>query len=161
MGVKFRCINTLKFSNLVAQIPLFQVWTSMVTPQTLFRYLEDEYSTHCPPSNISSGFASLPLPYVYTNGIANLSQPTTERLPGGGKFNGKNAYLIMLSHFTTYNITPEEVDKLAEKKLKEIFPEVKDCVLLVWFCMCYSSNGTMCYIYRMAQVYILYVSVCL
>ena len=152
MGVKFRCINTLKFSNLVAKAnvpqdpgsrdPLLQVWTSMVTPQTLFRYLEDEYSTHCPPSNISSGFASLPLPYVYTNGIANLSQPTTGRLPGGGKFNGKNAYLIMLSHFTTYNITPEEVDQQAEKKLKEIFPEVKYCMLSVEFCMCYSSNAT-------------------
>jgi hypothetical protein len=88
------------------------------------RYLEDDYSTHCPPSNISSGFASLPLPYVYTNGVPDLSKPTTGRLPGGEKFNGSAAYLILLSHFTTYNITPQEVDKLADEKLKELFPQV-------------------------------------
>lgn len=89
------------------------------------RYLEDEYLQHCPPSNISSGFASLPLPYVYTNGVPDLSRPTTGRLPGGEKFSGKNAYLILLSHFTTYNITPEEVDKIADEKLKELFPQVR------------------------------------
>ena len=87
------------------------------------RYLEDDYFTHCPPSNITSGFASLPVNYIYTNGTPGNS--TTKQLPDGEKFNGKDAYLILLAHFTTYNITPKEVDKLADQKLKELFPQVK------------------------------------
>lgn len=88
------------------------------------RYLKDDYSTHCPPSNISSGFASLPLPYIYTNGVADLRQPTTGRLPGGEKFNGSSAYRLLLKHFTTYDITPEEVNNLADEKLNELYAQV-------------------------------------
>jgi hypothetical protein len=87
------------------------------------RYLEDDYFTHCPPSNVTSGFASLPVQYIYTNGIPG--KPTTKRLPDGEEFDGKAAYSILLSYFTTYNITPEEVDQLAEQKLNELFPQVR------------------------------------
>ena len=96
----------------------------LITVYSCIRYLEEDYLTHCPPSNITSGFASLPVNYIYTNGTPGNS--TTKQLPDGEKFNGKDAYLILLSHFTTYNITPEEVDKLANQKLKELFPQVRN-----------------------------------
>ena len=80
---------------------------------------------HCPPSNISSGLASLPLPYVYTNGSPDLSRPTNGSLPGGEEYSGKTAYKRLLAFFTTYDITPEEVDDLANQRLKEIFPKVR------------------------------------
>lgn len=90
----------------------------------LIRYLEDDYLSHCPPSNVSSGYASLPIPYVYTNGVPDRSKPTNGTLPGGEKFNGSDAYLILLSFFATYNITPKHIDELADRRIKELYPQV-------------------------------------
>lgn len=72
----------------------------------LFLYLSGEYRSHCIPSNVSSGLGTRPVSYVYTDGVANLSQPTTKTLPTGEKANGKKAYERIMRFFTTTNSTP-------------------------------------------------------
>lgn len=72
----------------------------------LFHYLRDEHQRHCVPSSVSSGLATRPVPYVYNNGVANQSRPTTKTLPTGERVSGKKGYERILRFFTTTNITP-------------------------------------------------------
>ncbi|KAK3734010.1 hypothetical protein QZH41_009863, partial [Actinostola sp. cb2023] len=90
----------------------------------VFRYLKDEYVRHCVPSNVSSGFATLPLKYVYTDGIANTSWPTDPTLPLTDKvLNGKESYKQIMPYFTTNDMTPDQVYKLGWDMLNELYPK--------------------------------------
>ncbi|XP_031561567.1 uncharacterized protein LOC116297485 [Actinia tenebrosa] len=97
----------------------------------LFLYLSGDYRNHCVPSNVSSGLATRPVSYVYTNGVANLSQPTTQTLPTGEKANGKKAYERIIRFFTTTNSTPDEVHELGWKVLRTLYPQVIEIAKIV------------------------------
>ena len=71
----------------------------------LLRYLTEEHMKYCVPSNVSSGLFNRPVSYVYYNGVANMSEPTSKRLPTGELINGKDGYQRTMSFFTTTNDT--------------------------------------------------------
>ncbi|KXJ22647.1 uncharacterized protein LOC110252025 [Exaiptasia diaphana] len=74
----------------------------------LFKYLENDFSQYCVPSNISSGLANLPLSYIYKNG-KNTGTKTTKKLPSGEDLDGKKSYDMIMPYFTTNNMTADEV----------------------------------------------------
>ncbi|XP_001640303.2 uncharacterized protein LOC5520476 [Nematostella vectensis] len=84
------------------------------------KYMENEHSIHCVPSHLSSGLATLPLAHVCRNGVADLSLPTTGRLPSGESLNGSRAYHSILSFFTTTNVTPRAISDMGWARLKEL-----------------------------------------
>ena len=92
----------------------------------LINYMEKEHLRHCLPEDLSSGLASLPVDYIYLDG-KRTTQRTTKTLPLTGQaLSGKNSYKNMLFYFTTSDITPEEINKLGEKRLKELYSQVND-----------------------------------
>ena len=91
---------------------------------TLCRYLETEHIRHCVPSNVSSGLATLPLEYVWLDGKENKSWKTNRTLPTGEPLNGSQAYLNILSYFTTNSTTPLEVFNLGKEQLNIFYPKV-------------------------------------
>lgn len=88
---------------------------------SLLKYLEFNHSQYCVPSNISSGLATLPLPYIYKNGD-NTGIKTTGVLPSGEALNGTEAYKMILPYFTTNKMHPDEVYNLGEKMLNRLYP---------------------------------------
>ncbi|EDO28640.1 predicted protein [Nematostella vectensis] len=46
----------------------------------LFRYLKDEHAKYCVPDTVSSGLASLPLPYVYVNVSGKTNDTEAKKL---------------------------------------------------------------------------------
>ncbi|XP_001632923.2 uncharacterized protein LOC5512641 isoform X1 [Nematostella vectensis] len=90
----------------------------------LFRYLKDEHAKYCVPDTVSSGLASLPLPYVYVNGTADKSRPTTKKLPTGEALDGKKAYEMSVGYFTTNDFTPDQIYELGYKMLNKLYPQV-------------------------------------
>ena len=90
----------------------------------LYRYLETEHIRHCVPSNVSSGLATLPLEYVWLDGKENKSWKTNRTLPTGEPLNGSQAYLNILSYFTTNSTTPLEVFNLGKEQLNIFYPKV-------------------------------------
>ena len=74
---------------------------------------------------MSSGFSTLPLPYVYINGTPDLAQPTTGKLPTGEKLNGAKAYEYIMSFFTTNEMTPKEVYDMGLEALNQLYPQVR------------------------------------
>ncbi|KAK3707602.1 hypothetical protein QZH41_017865, partial [Actinostola sp. cb2023] len=89
----------------------------------LFRYLREEHMLHCVPSTVSSGLASLPLSYVYNNGTADTTKPTTKRLPTGEVLDGKKTYERLIGSFTTNNMTPDAIYELGLEMLNKLYPE--------------------------------------
>ena len=79
---------------------------------------------HCVLSNVSSGLATLPLPYVYVNNTADKSRPTNKSLPTGEILNGKESYKQIVSYFTTNTMTPDEIYELGLKMLNQLYPQV-------------------------------------
>jgi len=79
---------------------------------------------HCVPSTVSSGLASLPLSYVYNNGTADTTKPTTKRLPTGEVLDGKKTYERLIGSFTTNNMTPDAIYDLGLEMLNKLYPEV-------------------------------------
>ena len=79
---------------------------------------------HCVPSNVSSGLANLPLPYVYVDGKPDRSQPTNQTLPTGEVLQGPMLYRGIMSYFTAKSITPDEIVKQANAQLKQLYNEV-------------------------------------
>ena len=75
----------------------------------LLRYLATDHMKHCVPSNISSGLFNRPLRYVYYNGVANVSEPSTMKLPSGELIDGKAGYERTMRFFTTTNHTAGEL----------------------------------------------------
>ena len=90
------------------------------------RYLQYEHYRHCVPSNVSSGFATLPLSHVWFDGKENTSFPTNKSLPDGHKLNGKNAYSMILPYFTTNDMSPMDVHNLGKKQLAILYPLVSN-----------------------------------
>lgn len=74
----------------------------------LLRYLATDHMKHCVPSNVSSGLFNRPLRYVYYNGIPNMSEPATRKLPSGKLIDGKAGYERTMRFFTTTNHTAGE-----------------------------------------------------
>ena len=74
----------------------------------LMHYLTVDHMKHCVPSNVSSGLFNRPLRFVYYDGIANLAEPTTRRLPTGELIDGKAGYEATMQYFTTTNHTAGE-----------------------------------------------------
>lgn len=90
----------------------------------LIHFLEFEHSRHCLPNDLSSGLAGLPVDYVYTNGIRG--NRTTKMLPGTRrKLNGTETYRMILSYFTTTDITPEEIYEEGVEQLNIFMPQVR------------------------------------
>ena len=79
---------------------------------------------HCVSSTVSSGLASLPLPFVYVNNTADKSRPTNKSLPTGEKLDGKKSYEQIVSYFTTNSMSPDEINKLGFEMLNELYPQV-------------------------------------
>ena len=98
----------------------------------LYRYLETEHIRHCVPSNVSSGLATLPLKYVWLDGKENKSWPTNPTLPTGELLNGSQAYLNILSYFTTNSTTPLEVSNLGKEQLNIFYPTVSILNWNIW-----------------------------
>ena len=71
----------------------------------LLRYLAEDHMKHCVPSSVSSGLFNRPVRYVYYNGVPNMSEPTSRRLPTGELINGKAGYERTMRFFTTTNDT--------------------------------------------------------
>lgn len=88
----------------------------------MLQYIEFNHSLYCVPSNVSSGLATLPLPYIYMNGT-NTGEETTGVLPNGEKLSGKNAYKMILPYFTTNDMTPDQVHELGQTMLSRLYPE--------------------------------------
>ncbi|KAL9980551.1 hypothetical protein ACROYT_G009153 [Oculina patagonica] len=92
----------------------------------LIHYLDHEHKSHCLPNDLASGLANLPVDYVYNNGTPDKSQPTKKTLPTGEPLNGTESYKLILSYFTTTDISPEEIFTEGEKQLKYFYDQVKD-----------------------------------
>ena len=88
------------------------------------RFLETDYILHCVPDNVSSGLSSLPLLHVYVDGVVKSDQQTTQELPSGHKLNGTRAYLKLMSIFTTLDISPSNLKKIAEERLDGLLLQV-------------------------------------
>ena len=74
----------------------------------LLQYLATDHMKHCVPSNVSSGLFNRPVHYVYYDGIANVSEPASRRLPSGEMIDGKAGYERTMRFFTTTNHTAGE-----------------------------------------------------
>lgn len=91
----------------------------------LIHFLEYEHSRHCLPSTVASGLANLPVDFVYTDGVPDLGNRTTKVLPGTGReLHGRETYRMILSYFTTFNITPDAIYDEGIKQLKKYMPQV-------------------------------------
>ena len=90
------------------------------------KYIKEEHLRHCLPQDLSSGFASLPVSYVYVNGN-RTTERTTRALPLTGQpLSGKNSYKNILPYFTTSEITPEDINKLGQEMLNVLYPQVNN-----------------------------------
>ena len=74
----------------------------------LFKYLAHDHLKHCVPSNASSGLFNRPVRYVYKNGVPNVSEIASRRLPTGELIDGKSGYETTMRFFTTTNDTAGE-----------------------------------------------------
>lgn len=90
---------------------------------SFFRFIKEEHIAHCAPDSVATGLGSLPLAYVFVNG-SQTSTTTTQRLPTGGKLNGKDSYKKILAHFTTNSQTPDEIYNLGKDMRDKLYSEV-------------------------------------
>ena len=91
----------------------------------LIHFLEYKHSLHCLPTKVASGLANLPVDFVYTGGVPDVKNKTTKVLPGTGQeLNGTRTYSMMLSYFTTINISAEDIYEEGRKQLKTFMPQV-------------------------------------
>lgn len=87
-----------------------------------YRYLEKEHIQYCYSG--ATGLAKLPLNSVFVDGFRDPSRPTTATLPNGDVINATNSYKMILSFFTSNNITPEELKDNGYKKLDALLSQV-------------------------------------
>lgn len=92
--------------------------------QLFARFLDTEYIRHCVPNKVPSGLSSLPLPHVYLDGVVRSDQSTSQKLPSGHKLNGTQAYLNLLSVFTTLDFSPRQLKDIAQKRLDNLLSQV-------------------------------------
>ena len=94
----------------------------------LIHYLEYDHSRHCLPETVASGLANLPVDYVYTDGVPDMRNRTTKVLPGTGReLRGTDTYRMILSYFTTFDISPDDINKEGNKQLTVYMPQVSLC----------------------------------
>ena len=91
----------------------------------LISYLDIDHKSHCLPNDLASGLANLPVDYVYTNGIPDKNKPTVKALQTGEPLNGTESYKLILSYFTTTDISPEEIFAEGKKQLKFFYDQVR------------------------------------
>ena len=101
----------------------------------LIEYLTNEHSRHCLPTQVASGLANLPVNFVYTDGKPDVTNKTTKALPTGERLKGKRTYRMILSYFTTTDITPDEIFKEGREQLDILRPHVSHPIFL-----CYVSR---------------------
>ena len=90
----------------------------------LINYLDNEHKSHCLPNDLASGLANLPVDFVYINGTPDKNQPTNKTLPTGERLKGTESYKLILSYFTTTDISPEEIFVEGKKQLKFFYDQV-------------------------------------
>lgn len=90
----------------------------------LINYLDVEHKIHCLPNDLASGLSNLPVDFVYINGTPDKNQPTNKTLPSGERLNGTESYKLILSYFTTTDISPDEILAEGERQLKFFYNEV-------------------------------------
>ena len=90
----------------------------------LINYLDNEHKSHCLPNDLASGLANLPVDFVFINGTPDKNQPTNKTLPTGERLNGTESYKLILSYFTTTDISPEEIFDEGKKQLKIFYDQV-------------------------------------
>lgn len=59
--------------------------------------------------------------------------PTTQELPSGHKLNGTTAYLKQMSVFTTVDISPPELKKIAQERLDALLLQVCGIIFISIF----------------------------
>lgn len=91
----------------------------------LINYLDGEHMRHCLPNDIASGLGGLPVDYIYTDEVPDMNSTTTKKLPTGEVINGTNSYRLILSYFTTTDISPEEIYAEGLKQLNDFYAEVR------------------------------------
>jgi len=117
-NAEFKCTSALKMLSQFTNKTTINLHLS-------YSYIRDEYLIHCVPSNISSGLASLPLDYVYTNGTADITKPTTKILPTGEVLDGRKTYSLLVGSYTTNNMTAEEIYDLGIEMTDRLYPQVR------------------------------------
>lgn len=90
----------------------------------LMHYLEFDHMRHCLPNDDASGLGGLPVDYVYIDGKPDLKNRTTKKLPTGELLNGTESYRMILSYFTTTDISPEKIYEEGKKQLDGFYSEV-------------------------------------
>lgn len=90
----------------------------------LINYLDNEHKNHCLPNDLASGLSNLPVDYVYDNLVPDKGKPTTKKLPTGEPLNGTESYRLIVSYFTTTDISPEKIYEEGEKQLKHFYDQV-------------------------------------
>lgn len=90
----------------------------------LINYLDNEHKSHCLPNDLASGLSNLPVDYVYNNLVPDKDKPTTKKLPFGEPLNGTESYKLIVSYFTTTDISPEEIHVEGQKQLKDFYDQV-------------------------------------
>ena len=89
-------------------------------------YLKNDHIRHCLPHSVPSGMSSLPVDYIYEDGV-KTSTRTTKKLPLTGQpLDGRTIYVNTLPYFTTSDITPDEINKIGEEGLKALYPQVNN-----------------------------------
>lgn len=94
-----------------------------------YRYLEKEHIQYCYSG--ATGLAKLPLNSVFVDGFRDPSRPTTATLPNGDVINATNSYKMILSFFTSHNITPEELKDNGYKKLDALLSQVGTSLFVI------------------------------
>ncbi|XP_068722705.1 uncharacterized protein [Montipora capricornis] len=97
----------------------------------LFTYVRKVHIQYCVSSKVSSGLASLPLPFVYVNNTPDESRPTNKSLPTGELLNGTKSYELIVTYFTTNSLTPDEINQMGYEMLKELYPKVLETARMV------------------------------
>ena len=95
----------------------------------LFEYLENNYTLHCVPDNVSSGMFARPVDHVYVNGTRTAEETNPTLADGQNIINGKQAYASVLSYFTTTNLTAGE----ERNKRCRVFELNFHTVFVFWF----------------------------
>ena len=89
----------------------------------LINYLDGEHMRHCLPNDVASGLGGLPVDYVYVDGVPDKTRPTTKKLPTGELLNGTDTYRLILSYFTTTDISPEKIYEEGLIQLKSFYAQ--------------------------------------
>lgn len=95
----------------------------------LLNYLDKDHMKHCLPNDEASGLSGLPVDYVFTNGVPDRNNLTTKKLPTGEVLNGTNAYRLMLSYFTTTDLSPEKIYAEGITQLKSFYGQVWEAII--------------------------------